>query len=492
MSVQRLKFREVIKQYPKSCSQWEKLIPPKTDCVVATYSQGEDIYSARAKYGVELAKFNKPLGIVLSGRAELYDVWLPSTVFTKNKTKSVYYSFAAYRPIRILNRGDIFGEFSVLDELNGLDGASRSGETWRISAGFKSSLITKQMQDSDIQHLFGETGDIDGDEILNVITHKLLDTILSGTTVIAYVDGNFIKKNSDIYYPLLEYAWKRAKIYRDCINSFNYTRKLDFERKAERIADRFVDKKDADGKPYLRGKVGLNLFAPLFFEALYDVCNRPFRCEPMFIRGQGLIVKEGTDIEKTFNLATSGLKVSDILVASDSYKENDFWFPLDIANYLIASYSDKSTTMDIVVQEPEGSSILQERTRAVVSQLGLTAEIIPEQNHKCILKLNNKRIEYNGAAPSEQDIMAAIHSATKVQSNNAFLDEINKIYGGKRVKLSKKYVNARSYYKDLTNHLLTSLLTRSAHYPYSVSCIDMPGLEYERQHLMLHFKPKTK
>ncbi len=505
MKTEKTTFSKVKKQYSAACSRWADLIPNKTNCILATYKQGDDIYNKQEGF-TEKIHFNNPLGLVVKGRAELYEIYMTRTAVGKDD-KLVYTNFPAYRPIRIMTEGELFGEFNILDKGYGFDGSSRSGETWRIAAGYKSALITKKMSNIDML--------MEGNDTINGGAHHLLDKFITVDTVVAFIEnkgiikrdhsGKVIIENRPLFQELLHYAWPRAKIYRDCINSFNYVNKLRFERKAEKIITTLLGKTKEHTKRLCDlGKAKIADFRPLFVEAIYDVCNRPLRREPMFVINNGLPVDLN---DKEFIL--TGLSLSNIVVASDfdSYKNMPFFFPVDLANYLIASYLTNSPTMEIVVSEPGETRTFEERTKEAVKILGIDAEISNLNDSSGIfsLKANNNDLYKKNKIPQTEVITRLLVDVINKlsETDRHFANEIKDMLVRKRAKktitqttgqpkkLNIKEYNTREYYIKIANRLLHDLIINSDSYPYDVTCISMAGYESDWQHIMMCFNKKN-
>lgn len=478
MKKKDITFSDVIESSSKVRERWGSLIPNDTKCILAIYEQGEAITDAKLAYHEIEKDFPEPLGIIINGRAEIHEMCATD--------------FTAYRPIRILKEADLFGEFSILDKLHGFDGKGLPGETWKINAGFKSAIITKIMNDSE--------GLIWGEGVVSF--HKLLDKIVDSKTVVAFIDSAQVVKDKSFSDKLHHYAWPRVKIYRDGINSFNYLRKLKFERDAMARIINLAGSAKATQKKYDIGKSKVSTFRPLFVEAIYDACNRPLRGEPMFVKGNDLPIKS----QYKNDLAGTGLEVSDILVAveKDSYKTKDFWFPLDLANHMIAAYADNTTLMEIVVSGPDDNEFFEKRTRDVIKSMDIDAEIIRaavSKDNRFNLKVNNNNIYSEKKMPDDLDLVRLFTKAKKdaiPERDTSFIKEVKRLYGD-RIRAPKKKtdvsppnpkLSTRLYYTDIANKLLNELVVNSVHYHYNVKCVDIPGYKHNHSYLMLHFKER--
>lgn len=413
-------FYDIAQAYTSVLGIWADVIPMNTPCVTRTYKHGEEVGSSNQKRFLKVELPN-PLGIILEGRLELYESY-------------VAHGFAAYRPIRIIREGELFGDFSALDRCRGLQGGRR-GETWKLCSGYRSLFVTKEVN-SDNMHVFQKLSDRD-DLDTDIHTHRILDTILNLKTTIVFIDSSFMARRDRLYNELLDYSWPRAKIYRDCLNSFNYVEKIKFTMDAMKVISDLKLLRTIDGHKYTsKGRDPVLLH--LFLDAIWDACNRPIRNEPMLTMGinddiyrSRLAIskdkaKDIAKIEKELKgyqdeLLTYNIGFNDILYATDSYEYLEFFFPIDSANYLLASHI----------------------------------------------------LFFTQAASTDERYMKRIEG-------------IDKIFGGKRdnTKRPKKCVNPRGFYRDIANNILSSSILPKG-YPFNVQCKEIEGLL--RSHLFLSF-----
>ncbi len=339
MTITPANFKDISKQYYAELGDWRALIPQDVPCVLGTYNQGEPIASR-----VDLAKYKKDdsitsevkehdlifhdinfeqsLGIVLKGRAEIYE-------------KHIINDFTAYRPIRILKKGELFGDFSVVDKCLDVSGNSRPGETWEISAGFKSVLITNKVTDKTLKKYFKHS-QLRTQKTSLIEPHRFLDKLFTSITIIVFIDSSFVQEHKLFFNKLLAYSWCRAKIYRDALNSYNYSNKLRFATKVNTlIYDLFSKEENKSIKSYL----------PLFIDAVYDVYNRPIREEPMFV----VTPSPGPEAEPLIQEAV--LTREQLLCADDYSAVTDYWFPLDYGNYLVSANCCKDRDLEKTVSK---------------------------------------------------------------------------------------------------------------------------------------------
>lgn len=322
-------------------SWWKDLIPDSTELYLNTYVQGEMIFDIKpdkdGKKHVEipLSPFSNPLAIILSGRAEIYEIYTVYGFFRKKKKGEKGLGLSAYRPIKILREGNIFGDFSILDKCLGLTGVGTEGETWKISAGFKTLWITGDCtKTAQYFHEFQEYSD-DEDDDENIHVHRLFDKYISCDTTIAVIDGDSIIKRTDFYHQLLEHSWKGAKMYRECLNSFNYRKKIEFMKSAEKVLNTFASIKYKKQNKKNSDKTDRKQIIPLFVDAIWDACNRPSRLEPMFAKCHLPYIE-------SFDINTVGLMNSEILSATDNFDEFPLLFPVDLTNYILASHFEEN------------------------------------------------------------------------------------------------------------------------------------------------------
>lgn len=306
---------------------WGSIIPEDTICYVAEYPQGyritcDELEAKNASSIFRYIQLQRPLAVVLSGRAEICE--------TYNVHKCV-----AYRPIRILNPGDLFGDFDIIDHILGSVGDSRPNEAWSVYAGIKSVLLTLDNPIKNKNILRKLADQVDSD--LHC-PHMIFDYIFEEKTVIGFINSDFIKINTPFFNELIASAWTQAKTYRNCINSFNFSTLLKFRQKTKTVCnDLHAEKARKDIEYSLN--TSIKALFPIFCDAIYDAYNRPLRDEPMFSECRKL--EEENVIKKLESLR---LLPKNILIAS--HEKNEFFFPIDYSNYLLASHYDSDTKLD--------------------------------------------------------------------------------------------------------------------------------------------------
>lgn len=322
------------KQFPLALEYWGRILPKETRFTLVEYKQGDEIANHS---GFTDIKFDFPLGIILNGRAEIYEIFLVNGFFRNRKANSSE-KLAAYRPIRILGPGELFGDFAVIDKCLKLQQTSIQGENWKICSGYKAFWLIGPFRKNkkEFLHLFQNfKGNILVDDDIHV--HRFFDKNIDSKTYIAFFNGDFINKNDMFFYELLKYSWPRVKIYRDCINSLNYRSKQDFISFALNKIQH-IDKSKTKYSP----KNDKTLLQHLFLEALWDACNRPIRREPMYSYQEIPYIQNN-------ELDLFGIIPNNIFTSSYDSKES--WFPIDFTNYIISSQfisGKTSESIDII------------------------------------------------------------------------------------------------------------------------------------------------
>jgi hypothetical protein len=302
---------------------WIDLIPVNQPCVDVLYKHGEEIGDFSKYHKIELSK---PVGFVLKGRAELYESYELASV-------------TSYRPIRLLVPGDLFGDFSILDDRLECTGPSRRGEGWKFCAGTRSILLKQLVEVRHRNHFRGDDGTL-------FEPHRFLDHHSSDlTTRVVFIDSSFVGMvpddqrafpGKDFFDKLIRYSWPRAKIYRDCLNSFNFRELLLFKENAYKVYAAFLRRKErgSDRPKYAQDGAKENLLG-IFLDAIWDACNRPVRSEPMFVAQSKALL--GAGAQKA--LEKYRIKLDNVLIAAPNESQNELWFPVDKHNYMVALYA---------------------------------------------------------------------------------------------------------------------------------------------------------
>lgn len=311
-----MKFGDLINKYrdsPDTIPEWLRGLDREVNVCELNLSSSELIQDYSGP-GPKLKHFQHTVGIIVSGRAELYEL-LPN-----------HFDVLAYRPIRIFERGDTFGEFELLDGLHesnkvGQNAASNYGprETWRIAAGYQCLIPTRKWQH---KHYLEDITDgrmlerypFFFDYKTNEYVHPAADapqkkaeqqnSPRSEMTCVALLNltNEHLKANESIRLGLHELGWRRAQAYRKCVNSFNWNAMMAFRSEAERLVQR-------DFSEFLQKKLLVDPIA----DAVMDALNRPLRGEPCYMHLGG---------------------TENMLYASDDFS-GTFYFPIDLHNYFV-------------------------------------------------------------------------------------------------------------------------------------------------------------
>jgi hypothetical protein len=309
--------------------EWIKLLENKRIAVNEISLNYGDLLQDSYGSTTRLDNCRHTLGVILSGRAELVDV-IPTD-----------FDVLAYRPIRIFEPGDIFGEFNLLDKFNGIKKVDYHFETWSLIAG-RHCLIpceeeeknekaakNKSKDRSSDKHrklyfekiklvknnnviwgdypyykhyLSNEYIDIASEQCISEKSFVDLDAEKNEVTKIALLDVELsdIESNKDSAIELHKIGWQRVLDYRASVNSFNWNSLMAFRALVKRTAQ----------KNFTQNKVLLDSIA----DAIMDALNRPIRGEPCY---------------HWMN--------KKMLVASGNFNCDAFYFPIDLHNYFIAS-----------------------------------------------------------------------------------------------------------------------------------------------------------
>lgn len=309
MDFRSIIFDELDASYRAAIESWASLIPSKFPCTLGTYDECDVVGDVNG--GLTGINYAMPIGFVLSGRLEICESY-------------EFLEMTAYRPIRLLSPGDLFGDFSFLDAALGCNGTARRAETWKIHSGARSVLITQKIGRYE-EHYITEAG--------TTKPHLILPRILQEGAKVLFIDGEKLREHGAcLVAPLLRHSWAKAKIYRDCLNSFNFNELLLFKERAYRFHEDLTSRgRQGGGREYTRA-ISKDAILDVFLDAVWDACNRPLRNEPLF---ETPIIS--TDIEK---LRVTGIKPNNIYLASTSWDtDNPLLFPVDSHNFLIGAYA---------------------------------------------------------------------------------------------------------------------------------------------------------
>lgn len=308
MGLRPIVFRDLNHSEKSAIEYWASMIPENLHCKLGTYGKCEEV--GDSSNGVAGVSYSMPIGFVLSGKLEICETY-------------EFLGMTAYRPIRILSKGDLFGDFSFLDDELGCNSRTRRGESWKIYSGARSVLITQKI-DSHREYVITEGG--------TTKPHLILPQILQEGARVLFIDGAQLRGHGVcLVEPLLRHSWARAKIYRDCLNSFNFNELLLFKEKAYRCHDDLTSRLSGGRKEYAAA-ISKEMLLDVFLDAIWDACNRPLRNEPLF--GKPNISSEFN------NLKDTGITLDNIYLASTSWEANSpLLFPVGSQNFMIGAYA---------------------------------------------------------------------------------------------------------------------------------------------------------
>jgi len=304
-----IQLQDLAPEQKATLGHWLDLLPPTLWGKIQNYVFGEEITFSEVG--------GREFGFVLSGTLEVCEVY----EFDRKTT---------YRPIRVLSSGEMFGDFSILDSWLGCAGATRRGETWGLFAGARSILIAQSVDP-------GDQADFKKTEPTVLSAHLALPKIFPKvrTTLLILDGGDLAESSMELRFAFHQYSWPRAKIYRDCLNSFNFREFLFYKEAAYRTYDGLMKQKVGSVYKYARFSARREVL-DVFLDALWDACNRPVRCEPLFV----------ASTPATFNMdGIAYLKLRKIdpckvwLPCGLDVPVHTGWFPLDRNNFIIGAHA---------------------------------------------------------------------------------------------------------------------------------------------------------
>lgn len=312
------RFSDIIDCIPPE-KKWRIHVAPDTPILVVEYNHGDVIVDSKAPHANP--RLNNHMAIVISGMAELTEEY--SLAVDKNSP-----GVTCYRPIRLLEKGDMFNDFSIVDR-NAFETvpAARPGEVWTLRSGRRSCEVLPHQPITSFAQFRDDEGVHAG--------HNFFQRRFNEPCQVAYV---YVNEGSEdfpkILHDLMKNSWRRAYTYRACLNSYNVGEKLDFRYKALRSigalnkvrgvlnhAGAHEDKKYSD-------KVNRPGITEPLLDAVFDAINRPSRDEPLFAELPGYAHALGK-----------------ILVSARPSKNpsiDTFYFPIGRGNYLIAKHAISS------------------------------------------------------------------------------------------------------------------------------------------------------
>jgi hypothetical protein len=288
-----------------------------------------------------------PLFVVISGRLELFDL-VPND------------EILAYRPIRVLTPGDMFGNFEILDKFySGQDFNPILKETWFLAAGhyciipiIKSGKLkqNKKPGSRPLEQILGfrsihaptaSRGHLYRQEdhrFYPFVTRKYQHVSLdidenrrAAQVACIQISQDYLRKSAKLFYGLLELSWKHAQAYRFSINSFNlqslsvYRSEISMQRRNLQEREKHRYSSDWPSK----------ILPNIVVDALMDTLNRPIRLEPCY---------SFVETNELSLIESSSYSDKELLIATPSFDSTPFYYPFDHYNHIISQRMNEVTT----------------------------------------------------------------------------------------------------------------------------------------------------
>lgn len=332
---------------------WESIeyvkarIPEDKHWTLSALSSSDLIFVKEYGWGDEIELFPSDMepndtshivGIVLHGVLEVYEF---ETIVTSTP---IY----CHRPIRILESGDVFNDFTFVDRklLNlGPQHYARKGEKWGVMAGISSMISLCPAS------FCGDASDPDKKTKIDIATQQHSEARFENTiqglvrdkntdykVKCAYFRVNIEIENDRFLLSMLKSAWRRVQTYRAAPNSYNIGKRTSFVSKCNTF---YLSKEHPGGSgsedDKYGGKIENTKLFPIFVEAIFDAINRVERHEPLFV-----------DVPSEY----LGAKFADLPVKcliAKRIRESDaeFYFPIDLANHVVCNYAKQHLNVEI-------------------------------------------------------------------------------------------------------------------------------------------------
>lgn len=306
------------------------------------FFSGKRVETFRVKWGSRFSQdeIQESIYVILDGQAEIAEEY-----FVRgegyNEKKDIFWGFRSYRPIRIVEVGDIIGDFSYIDRQLGLVGESRPGETWTIVCGARSAvfLSKKPLRVSDTYKYFRDdelliaNDGYDYEQTYGEHNHlKKLDKIVE---IARLPTSDFTAEERDRFTRemIASTSWKRSYTYRVCPNSYNFNELFKFKYGASLQGGLYSNSTERKING-VHDECGYEATIETFLDSLFDAINRPIRQEPVF--GP---CKQAAAMYKNLGL------FDDCLFPVRESKRQDidtFYFPIGLTNFLLASYANNT------------------------------------------------------------------------------------------------------------------------------------------------------
>jgi len=302
------------------------------------------------------------ISILISGFIEVYEEH-----FVECESKSRY----AYRPIKLFEPGDIFGDFELIDQAVFEGKQLELGEEWGIAYGGRSALFYADRAGIDKEHFVLDA--FKRNQRRDYAPHHALKNLLRNKNATVKVAEFVLDELDDdqrkaLFSEIMKAGWKKAYTYRLCANSYNIQERFRFHQIAKQQTERLGDNSrltttkeskavthktygsDAEkeaalqaevqrvararGKAQYDSRVNYRDIVDIFIDSLYDAINRPIRDEPVYAASSRLA--EHYDLTQ---ISPFGKLMLPVRISRDVKKlMPSFYFPLGLANFLMCNY----------------------------------------------------------------------------------------------------------------------------------------------------------
>ncbi|MEA3044668.1 MAG: hypothetical protein QOH47_2506 [Sphingomonadales bacterium] len=326
-----------IKDRVPAAKEWRDLIPVGKHVQLSEMAWGHEISSASQSPSIPDPDGVYRVSILVNGTAEICEEYELKPQ-KEMKKREIFTCPHAYRPIRRIEAGDLFGDFKMVDRaIFPATVTSRPFEDWKIVYGGRSAIFVLDGQKKPPRDLFEEEEPVSGGRAV----HHLIDRAKKGEkALVAEIVWNKDEPEFDSFLSeVLKSAWKRAYTYRLASNSYNIHHKFVFMRRARAAIGSFPEQADNSGKKQYPYSVAYSLISGIFLEAIYDAINRPIRDEPIF----AFVDRLGPH-----PLLKQALQFGRILLPVRISKHpeiKEFYFPIGLSNFLVVNFAAAQVDM---------------------------------------------------------------------------------------------------------------------------------------------------
>ena len=332
---------------------WESIkyakdrIPNGKHWALSSLSETDQVFVKEYRWGEEIELFPPDMtpndtshivGIVLTGVLEVYEY---DTIV---QSAPIY----CHRPIRVLEVGDIFNDFTFVDrKILGLGPQhyARNGEKWGVMAGISSmiSLCPEQGCEtppgsSKPEKINIATPQDENPRFENTIQGLIRHKNPQYKIELAYVRVDIENVNNIFFLNMLQSAWKRVQTYRAAPNSYNISERTSFVSKCNTFylsSNHPVGSGDHGDK--YGGKLQNTKLFPIFVETIFDAINRIERHEPLFVEAPAIY----------FGATFSDLPTECLVAKRIRDDDREFYFPIDLANHVVCNYAKQHSNVEI-------------------------------------------------------------------------------------------------------------------------------------------------